>query len=94
MAYNKIDNKKLNVRKTIEKGNGIYIPMTGYLEKDKKYVVEIKKTKRKLYNGEETIENKIIIQDIEEVKKVCQNWNEIECKDCDEFEKCELIVYN
>lgn len=90
MVYKEIDNKKLNVRKTRKIGGGIYIPMTGYLEDDKKYVVEIEKTKKILNNGERFIDNKIVIQSVDDAKIICQNWNDIECKECEEFEKCEL----
>lgn len=87
----KIDKSKLDVRKSSKVGSHtIYVPLTGYIEDNKRYVVEIEKTNRKLYNGEDMIENKIIIQSAEEVKKVCQSWNEIECKDCDSFNICEL----
>lgn len=90
MAYNKIDNKKLNVRKTIKHGNSIYLPLTGWLEEDNKYIVEKKSENRKL-NGEDKIITQIIIQSVEDAKSICQNWNEIECKQCEEFDKCELI---
>lgn len=89
MTYNQIDNKKLNVRKTIKKGNGIYIPVTGWLEEDKKYVVEKRSEKRKL-SGEDRIITEIVIQSIDDAKSICQNWNEIVCKECDDFVGCEL----
>lgn len=84
-----IDKSKLDVRKSSKINYTVYIPLTGYIEEDKKYVIRVEKIKRILNNGESFIENKVIIQDVEEVKKICQNWNEIKCEDCEEFKKCE-----
>lgn len=29
-------------------------------------------------------------KDKEDMRRTCQNWNEIECKDCDSLSECEL----
>jgi len=91
MTGKKIDNSKLDVRKTTKIGGTIYLGLTGYLEENKKYIVKIEKTKRVLNNGKDFIDNKIVIQSVDDAKTICQNWNEIECKDCDSFHTCELI---
>ena len=83
MSKVKFDNKKLNVRTARKIGNGVSIPLTGLLEDGKKYVVE-----KKVYST--LNETKIIIQAVDEVKRICQNWNEIKCEDCEEFKGCEL----
>ena len=57
--------------------------MTGLLEEGKKYVVE-----KEVYS--ERNEIKIVIQAVDEVKQICQNWNEIKCEECDFFNDCEL----
>ena len=83
MGKLKYDNKKLNVRTAIKLGNSISISLTGLLEEGKKYVVE-----KEVYSTFN--ETKIIIQAVDEVKRVCQNWNEIKCENCEEFKECEL----
>ena len=83
MSKVKYDNKKLNVRTAIKLGNSISIPLTGLLEEGMKYVVE-----KKVYSA--LNETKIVIQALDEVQKVCQNWNDIKCEDCEEFKDCVL----
>lgn len=89
MVGKKIDNSKLDVRKTTKIGGTIYLSLTGYLEENIKYVVEKRSEKRKL-NGEDFIKNKIVIQSVDDAKLICQNWNEIGCEECDDFTRCEL----
>lgn len=77
------DNKKLNVRTARKIGHGVFIPLTGFLEGGKKYVI-----KKEVYT--DCDQTKIIIQSVDELKKVCQNWNDIKCEYCESFSKCEL----
>lgn len=85
----KIDNNKLDIRQSKKHGGTIILSLTGYIEDDKKYIVEKRSEKRKL-NDVDRIITEIILQSIDDAKSICQDWNEIKCEDCDTFTKCEL----
>lgn len=89
----KIDNSKLDVRQAKKHGGTIILPLTGYLEDNKKYVVEKRLEKRKL-NGEDRIVTEIVIQSVDDAKLICQNWNKTSCEDCNVHKEdgCELNV--
>lgn len=82
----KIDNSKLDVRETKKVGGSIFIPMTGFLEEGKKYVVDKIVEKRK----DGRLVTHFEIEDIDSARKTCLEWHGTTCSDCFAYNECEL----